>query len=149
MNNKIKVKLLTFFRCGRFGIDFDSTSKDWFDCHFAKATDKSYLGSNLSIWRYDTVEFHFDGDNLFQIWCDNLEQLSSNRRISFDKWILQHPLRLTLNYVIKHLQQENITYQIDECLDNDRQTLLLPSSGVRLLFEDNKMVAFHLSYHHF
>lgn len=145
MRNKTRIKLLTFFRTGKFNIIIGSTSKHWLEQNFVKPTDKTYMGHGLSIWRYDVIEFHFDGDRLFQIWCDNLDYLSSNRWIVIDKWILKHPARLNVNYVIKHLEQEHIAYDIDP-LEENSLVLLLRESQVRLIFEGDKMIAFHLRF---
>lgn len=146
MKNKPRVKLLTFFRTGNFNVVTSSKSKAWLDKHFVRATDKTWMGNNLSIWRYGAVEFHFDGDRLFQIWCDNLDYIASTRRLTYDKWILTHPERLTFNYVAIHLRQEHIDYQIEELPRYGQKIILINRSFVRLFFENERMIAFHLQY---
>lgn len=146
MRNKIRIKLLTFFRTGKFASVGASVSKNWLDRHFIKVTDKTYMGNKLSIWRYGVIEFHFDGDYLFQIWCDNLHYLKSNRWFILDKWILTHPKRLTFEYVITHIEQENIAYEVEERPEYNNRIIHLHPSKVRLFFEDSEMVAFCLQY---
>ncbi len=152
----IKISIKDFFLKGDFkGIEIGKNKK-WILKHFDKPDVKYDAGNNLSIWSYGNIEFHFNKDELYLIFCDHLDMLKNTKTIKLRKWILKDVSKLTLSYVLTILNKKRVNYQIkfDEKLEN--AVLCIKKSKVELWFEDladkaktpneYKMVAFGRSF---
>lgn len=95
---------------------------DWTDCNH-----------HMHIGRYGVVEFHFNHDKLFLIWCDNLHYLSMGN-IPFDSWFIKKYKTYNIHLVLKHLlnsHAEYVLYRINEYALN----VTIKHSDVTLHFE--------------
>ncbi len=136
LNTKIQINLLEFFKYGKFDYIELGNSKQWIINNFPNPDgfNKSFFQKKCSIWRYGNLEFHFDGDVLYQIYSDYINQLNAGEHIQLDKWILATPSKLTLLYVIEHLNNEKIEYKKVNFLQTQVQLIL--QSGVILGFDN-------------
>ena len=65
------------------------------------------------IWHYGRIELHFHDDNrLFLIYTDHIDPLTAGKNIKLNKWILGEYEKLTLEYVIHHLNFERISFKL-------------------------------------
>lgn len=83
------------------------------------------------IWLYDAMEFHFEGDRLFLIWCDYLDELVSNGEVfQLDKWVFETeiPSREKLEQI---LTQEGFSFSHDEVLPK-----LILNSGMEFWYDE-------------
>lgn len=92
------------------------------------------MGHGLSIWLYGHLEFHFDGEQLFMIWCDNLDPIDSGDSIRLEKWILNDCAAQNLTAVFNTLIGERVDIQV---VHQSPNTVLLHinPSRVTLWFE--------------
>jgi hypothetical protein len=157
INNPIDINFKDFFLDGRFDCIKTGQNKEWILNHFPKPDDESDMGNNLSIWRYGCIEFHFDGDKLYLIWCDYLSYIKSGKSHKFDMWILEDLSICSLSYVLStlNLEKSNYSVKFDKNLNNS--IIRIKKSRVNLWFEcideevktnnpnDYKLIAFGLS----
>ena len=155
INHTINIDIKDFLLNGKFDLIQTGQTKEWIVNNFLKPVRDAQMGNNLSICTFSTIEFHFDGDKLYLIWCDNLS-IRSNKYLKFDKWILKNLAKLTFRYVTAILNNEkaNYTVKFDKQLQN--VVLKIKNSSVCLWFENinddkiddpngYKLVAFGLS----
>ncbi len=136
LNTKIQIDLLDFVKYGKFDYIELGNDKQWIINNFPNPDgfNESFFQDKCSIWRYGNLEFHFDGAVLYQIYSDYINQLNAGEQIQLDKWILATPSKLTLLYVIEHLNNENIEYKKVNFLQAQVQLIL--QSGVILGFDN-------------
>ena len=136
--NPIQINLRDFFLKGQFDSVKIGQTKDYIINNFAQPDDDSDMGYNMRIFSYGCIEFHFEFDVLFLIWCDNLTYLKNTKSIKFDKWIIKDLAKMTLPNVLKILNSEKSNYSVkfDEKLKN--AIIKIKPSNVNLWFEPMK-----------
>ncbi len=136
LNRPIEINLKDFFLEGKFDYIKPGKTKEWILNNFPDPDDDSDMGHKLSIWRYIPIEFHFDGEELFTIWCDYLIDIEDNEKLVFDKWILEKPQEeLTLPYVLSVLNTEKCNYLVK--FNNYGSVIVrIKKSGVCLWFNN-------------
>lgn len=66
------------------------------------------------IWFYGNIELHFhDDETLYLIYSDYIETLEGGPSLHLNKWILSEPDKLTLEYVIHHLNLERVSFKLE------------------------------------
>lgn len=66
------------------------------------------------IWRYGNIELHFhDDQTLYLIYSDYIDTLDGGKSLRLNKWILNEPENLTLEYVIRHLNKEKVNFKLE------------------------------------
>lgn len=111
LNERIKIDLLEFFRTGKFDYLKPGQTKQWIINNFPDPDDK--FDYNAPIWVYGDIELHFNGeDKLFLIYSDYIDTLDGGNSLALDKWIFKEPEKLTLEYVIEHLNIERIGFKV-------------------------------------
>lgn len=140
LDNKIKVDFKDFFLKGEFDFLKIGKTKEWIIHNFPdpdffeEINDEVYRSS---IWTYGQIELHFNGDELFMIFSDYIDELDGGEYLMLDKWFLIDPDHLKLKDVLTILNQEHIEY----CKKNVMAELIkieLPS-GVNLGFSLNEL----------
>lgn len=136
--NPIEIDLLTFIKTGKFDYLKLGQTKEWIINNFPDPDETYSNNYEAPIWFYGNIELHFyDNDELFLIYCDHLDALDGGQSIRLNKWILEAPEKLTLAYVIEHLNRERIGFKIEHGSQSSgyssaRVTVL--ESGVTLSF---------------
>lgn len=134
LQSKIEIDFLTFFKSGKFDYIKLGQTKEWILNNFPDPDDFGIGNSisNAKIWRYGTIEFHFDESHkLFLIYSDYIKDLAGGDNIELDKWILGNYSKLRLSYVLKELNKAKIDY----CKTSDSLGIKLKlKSGVELGF---------------
>ena len=95
-NNRIKVSIKDFFLDGKIDFIELGQSKEWILNNFPNPDDFG-CGNTIQeakIWRYGSMEFHFDKERLTMIFSDYIENLSIGDNLILDKWILNKPRKL-------------------------------------------------------
>lgn len=70
------------------------------------------MGHGLSIWLYGRIEFHFDKEILFSIWCDNFIDFTAGKNIKLNKWIFNDVKRLNVSKMIAILNQNKLNFTL-------------------------------------
>lgn len=119
---------------GKFDFVEPGQTKEWLEQNFADPDSKSDMGHGFFIWLYGNLEFHFEGDRLFMLWCDYLDDINLGEAIRFDKWILENAAAQSASAVFNLLIGEGADLQVRR---QSPTTLLLHvnRSGVTLWFE--------------
>lgn len=95
---------------------------------------------HAGIWKYGDIEFHFNGDTLWLIFADDVEELRGGETIDLDPWILDG--NALVEQVLEGLAAAHIPYQrIVWALDDDTERFLA-GAGVELLFSDETQYLF-------
>jgi hypothetical protein len=113
LTTPIEIDLLTFFKTGKFDYLKVGQTKEWIINNFPDP-DEVYTNSYDSpIWFYGDIELHFNDTNeLFLIFSDHIDTLQGGNSLRLNKWILDEPEKLTLEYVVHYLNQERINYKV-------------------------------------
>lgn len=139
LNHKIEIDLLEVFKTGKFDYVKIGKTKDWILNNFPEPDDFE-AGTTLetaTFWSYGNIEFYFQGDHLIQIYVDNIDSLGGGPKLSLKKWIINEPEKLKLHYVIEHLANERIDFNVKHLIrEHISQTSIgLPLSGTYLNFQ--------------
>lgn len=136
LDKPIDIDLKKFILEGKFDYIKLGQTKQWIINNFPNPDDYSDEDLNFNIWQYGSIEFHFDNDELFLIWCDNLPYLDSSKTLKINMWIFKDLSKLTLLYVlsIMNTEQSNYSVKFDKQLNN--AVIKIRESGVTLWFEN-------------
>jgi len=137
--DKIDINLLDFFRTGKFDYLKLGQTKEWILNNFPDPDDFGMGGTLMTakIWFYGNIELHFDKDELFLIFADNIYHLEGGQSLKLNKWILDDPNRLTLSHVIEQLNRNRIDFsKKTEKIDLEYVRLNITESKVQLTFID-------------
>ena len=134
MNEPIHIDLQSFFLEGSFDHIEVGQTKDWISNNFADPDSAFEDRHGCSIWNFGSLEFHFDHDVLFLIWCDNFDGLECEQ-LTFAKWIIGDGPLLTLPFVLQALNSACANYVVhhDRALGNAQ--LRIEKSRVVFHFE--------------
>jgi hypothetical protein len=110
----IQINLLEFFKTGKFDYLKLGQTKEWILNNFANPDGMDHNQLDWPIWRYGNIELHFhDNNTLYLIYSDYIDTLDGGPSLQLDKWILNEPEILTLDYVIRHLNKERINFKLE------------------------------------
>jgi hypothetical protein len=78
LNHHITIDPLEFIRSGKFDPITLGKSKEWTLNNFADPDGQAEFPEVYEepLWRYGTIEFHFNGNALFLIFSDSIDTLS-------------------------------------------------------------------------
>lgn len=63
-------------------------------------------------WRYGNIDFFFHEDRLTQIFTDDIDSLDGGENTDIEKWILNEPKTLSVDFVIQSLIRESINFLV-------------------------------------
>jgi hypothetical protein len=119
LSDPIKIDLLEFFKTGKFDYLKLGQTKEWILNNFADPDEVYQNNYDAPIWRYGNIELHFRNDEtLFLIYSDYIDTLEGGPSLHLDKWILNEPEKLTLEYVIRHLNKERVSFKLEHKTDS-------------------------------
>ena len=158
--NKIEIDILDFIKTGKFDYLKIGQTKEWILNNFPDPDDIG-IGdtiNNAKIWFYGNIELHFDKDELFLIFTDNIDDLEGGQNLELNKWILSDRNSLTLSNFIDKLNIERIDFsKKTENFDLEYIRLKIFDSNVQLTFinkengatnpNEFKLSSFNLSRH--
>lgn len=130
----VDIRFHDFIFNGKFDFVEPGQTMSWLEQNFVEPDSKNDMGNGFYIWLYGNLEFHFEGDKLYMIWCDYLRQIHLGNAIRFDKGILNNVALLNITHVFNLLINEGADLQIHR---QSPHTLLMHvnRSGVTLWFE--------------
>ncbi len=136
LNQKIKISILEFFQTGNFYRLIPGKTKEWILNNFP---DPNYIGigetlESAAIWRYGNLELHFDQQELFLIYSDYIEDLSSGKFLELDPWILGKTGDFSLERIMREFNTLRMDYTILNKPDYDMIELIITESQVKLTF---------------
>lgn len=139
IKQKITIDFLEFFKKGKFDYIKLGQARDWILNNFPDpdtryASERMKKG-DIDIWTYGNIEFHFFNNELIMIFSDhfNNAKLSGGKHIKIKPWIFKDPSKLTLQFVLAELNNQNIDFK--KKTDN-LGILLRLQSGIELTFEN-------------
>ncbi len=141
MEINVEIDFFEFFKNGIFDYIKIGKTKEWILNNFPNPDGfYNYGGTNLlsdkcSIWKYGAIEFHFDRNELYFIWCDNLPNLKDTSNIKLKKWFLDDLSKLTLSFVLSILNTEQMNYKITFDSDLKNSVIYIEKSNVELWFQ--------------
>ncbi len=139
LKNPIQINLKDFFQKGQFDCIKTGKTKEWILNNFPDPDNfdhSLFMSKKCNIWTYGALEFHFDLDELFLIWCDNLPYLKNSKSIKYEKWILEDLSKMTLLEVQKILNSEKSNYSVKLDKDSKNAIIKIKQSEVGLWFEN-------------
>jgi hypothetical protein len=105
---------LEFFRTGKFDYLKLGQTKEWIINNFPDPNGMNTNTYESQIWVYGNIELHFnDDETLYLIYSDYIDTLDGGDFLHLNKWILNEPEKLTLEYVIHYLNRERIGFKIE------------------------------------
>lgn len=114
LSTPINIDLLEFFKTGKFDYLELGQNKEWIINNFPDPDGMSKACYKHPIWRYGNIELHFhDDQTLYLIYSDYIDTLEGGPSLFLEKWILNEPENLTLEYVIRHLNKERINFKLE------------------------------------
>lgn len=136
----LNIDLLKFFKTGQFDCIKLGQTKELI-LNNCPPPDDYGIGVTIKdalIWYYGGIELHFNKlRQLFLIYSDDLKYIKSTNAIKIDKWILSSNRVLTLQSVIRHLNNEKIDFTKhtnNHFVDEPFIELVLQKSEIKLKF---------------
>ena len=119
LNDPITIDLLQFFKTGKFDYLKLGQTKQWILNNFPDPDQAGHDHYSNPIWFYGDIELHFGNDEkLFLIYSEYIDTLEGGPSLRLDKWILNEPEKLTLEYVIRHLNKERVSFKLEHKTDS-------------------------------
>ena len=131
----VEIDLVAFFLTGRFDRIVPGQTAGWIEANFPAPDHQSDMGGGLGIWAWGAIEFHFDHGLLYQIWCDDFDQVADGPALAIRRGWLERPARLSLRWVLGQLNQERAGYQVGHDPVHPSVRLQVSKSGVEFHFE--------------
>lgn len=128
----IDIDLRAFFSLGRFAGLKLGDSRDTVRSKFPEpdsSWDAEMQSGGFDIWTYGDIELHFETDELFLIFSDDLSDLHGGEALRLERWIFEEPDKLNLAFVRRTLSDEKIDYKMQSDALGVRLRL---TSGVEL-----------------
>ena len=132
--NPVQVNLFNFINNGEFANIKVGQTKEWIINNFPDPDYINDMGDNMFIWQYGTIEFHFDGEMLFLIFCDNFHKFNAGKTIDLEKWIFKSTNHLTLEKVVKVLNKNKISFTLIHKESIECVIIKILASNVSLYF---------------
>ena len=92
----VDVSFHNFVFNGKFDFVELGQTMAWLEQNFVEPDSKNDMGNGFYIWLFGNVEFHFENNKLYMIWCDYLSQIHLGKAIRFDKGILNNVAELNV-----------------------------------------------------
>lgn len=108
----VDVSFHNFVFNGKFDFVELGQTMAWLEQNFVEPDSKNDMGNGFYIWLFGNVEFHFENNKLYMIWCDYLSQIHLGKAIRFDKGILNNVAELNVTRVFNMLVNEGADLQI-------------------------------------
>ena len=134
---KVSVSMQGFLRTGEFGPVRLGISRRQLRGHLGEPEDwgpAPKAKHNAGIWKYGEIEFHFNGDTLWLIFADGVEELSGGGAIDLDPWVLNGGA--LEEQVLEALAAADISCQRTPWPHEDATERFRVGAGVELLFLD-------------
>ena len=112
LKNPVNVDLFKFVTKGEFDYIENGQTKEWILNNFPDPDQIGDMGHGLSVWLYGRIEFHFDKEILFSIWCDNFIDFTAGKNIKLDKWIFNDVKKLNVSKMITILNQNKLNFTL-------------------------------------
>lgn len=112
LTRPVDVDLFRFIINGEFDYIETGQTKEWILNNFPEPDQIADMGNDLYIWLYGSIEFHFDGEILFNIWCDNFQKFTAGRNINLNKWIFDNVSKVTVSKMISILNQNKLNFTL-------------------------------------
>lgn len=140
INHKIKIDLLKVFKTGKFDFIKIGHTKEWILNNFPEPDDYYGTGTTLEsseYWRYGNIEFQFSQDELTQISTQYIDSLDAGHNFLIEKWILEHPDKLSVQFVIQSLLDQRIGFQVKHSSGEYlcQTSIGIMDSGIHLNFQ--------------
>lgn len=132
---KTTVDILDFFKTG-FIKNITISEKKTFVIDDLGIPDDFALGKNLEeaqVLIYGNIEFHFEKNNLYLIYCDKITGLNGGKNIHLLKKVFEKDI-LTLESFIDYFIIEDIYYIIEDETDDNCISVILQNSNVKFEF---------------
>ena len=132
----IEIDMLEFLRAGKFDCLKLGQNKEWVRNNFPdpdSGWDVDLQSGGFDIWTYGNIELHFEKDELFLIFSDDLRDLNGGKDLRVMRWIFDDPAKLDLAYVLHRLNEEKIDYKNQS---DALGVVLRLASGIELTFEN-------------
>lgn len=138
LKQPITIDMKAFLLEGKFDCIQMGQTKEWIKHNFPDPDSDNYMGHHLSIWLYGGIEFHFDHEQLYMIWCDNLRFMDRCKTLRVNKWLFHNLDELTLGLAQNQLNHEYCSYRV--MFDRELKTtgLQIQKSRVSLWFEQEE-----------
>jgi len=131
----IEIDLLAFFLTGKFDCIEPGQDADWILANFADPDDMSDMGRGFNIWRWGSIEFHFESKKLYLIWCDGFHHVASSPALKVQCGWLEQPRGLSLAWVLEQLNNACVSYRVTHNPSLKQAQIRILASGVELHFE--------------
>ena len=132
LKKPVDVDLFKFVIKGEFDYIETGQTKEWILNNFPDPDQIGDMGHGLYIWLYGNIEFHFDKEILFAIWCDNFTKLNAGKNINLNKWIFDNVKKLTVSKMINILNRNKLNFTLVHKYESVIIRIL--DSGVDLYF---------------
>lgn len=120
INHPVNIDLLTFFKTGTFDYLKIGQTKSWIINNFPDPDNMYAESYHDPVWFYGNMELHFhDDETLSLIYSDYIDDLDGGESLQLEKWILNEPEKLTLEYVIHQLNKERIGFSLKHAMLSD------------------------------
>ncbi|WP_162921710.1 hypothetical protein [Listeria costaricensis] len=134
LSHPIDINLQDFILNGKFDYIKIGQTKEWITTNFPDPDSINNMGHNLFIWTYGNIEFHFNADRLFLIWCDNFHSFSAGQNIRLDKWIFEDTQHLTLQSMTDILHRHKVDFSVTHQPKWQTTVIQITKSHVELFF---------------
>jgi len=130
-----EVDLFRFIAYGEFGPVKLGDRMGWIAHNFPPPDCVDPMPGGRSIWEYGDVEFHFAGDLLRAICCDDVVKVSAGKNIVLKKWFFDKPVRQSLRKVLTILVHHKIDFAVIHDPDLESVRVRVLKSRVNLHFQ--------------
>lgn len=130
----MKISIRQFFIKGSFGEVTPGQTKEDILSFFPAPDDESDVSKDLSIWRYGNIEFHFENNVLFLIFCDYIDIMTGGKSLKLSKWFLSEYEKLDIISVIKEFNLNRMNFKLTHDGQEPAEIKLTLESGVVLHF---------------
>ena len=130
------IDMADFLKTGKFDCIKIGQAKQWILENFPNPDSDTDAGCAQSICTYGKIDFHFNQEVLFSIWCNHLEGLHAGRKTRLThKWIFDDLTESSLRQVTEVINNKQMDYRIKHYHSMGNTTMILRKSQVRLHFE--------------
>lgn len=113
LKEKIEIDFKEFFTTGKFDFLKLGKTKNWVINNFPDPDGLKEYPKVFEddIWRYGNIELHFNNDELFLIFSDQIKELDGGTSLKLNKWFLGNTEKLDLSEVITQLNDKHIDFK--------------------------------------
>ena len=132
---RITVDLFQFITRGTFDCVTPGDRMEWILHNFPQPDCVDPMPGGKSIWEYGDFEFHFAGDLLMAIYCEDFRAISAGKNIALKKWFFNKSVRHSLRKVLTILTRHKINYVVLHDSGTESIRVRVLASRVDLFFE--------------